>query len=181
MGSRLPMEITDANPAAMIALWDALCEDALIANLPYKVETNERGQLLMSPTSTPHSVWQAELAYNLRVAVEQAGLGGKVMTESAVLTTRGIRVPDVAWISEGAWSTRTDEKLLLVAPTVCFEVMSPSNSMDEMTDKTALYLASGALEVWILDTAGNMSFFDANGPRASSGVIPGYPVAMPKS
>ena len=177
MGSRLPIEVSSADPAAMIALWEALCDDPLIADLPYKVETNERGQLLMSPTSTPHSVWQAELAYNLRVAVDKAGLGGKVMTESAVLTKRGIRVPDVAWMSDDAWRARTDDKLLLVAPTVCIEVMSPSNSTDEMADKTALYLACGAAEVWIFDTSGAMSFFDADGPRSRSGVIPGYPAA----
>ena len=57
-----------------MALWDARCEDPSIANLPSKVETNERGQLLMSPTSTPHSVWQAEVAYLLRRAVEAGGL-----------------------------------------------------------------------------------------------------------
>ena len=56
-----------------MALWDARCEDPSIANLPSKVETNERGQLLMSPTSTPHSVWQAEVAYLLRRAVEAGG------------------------------------------------------------------------------------------------------------
>ena len=55
MGSRLPIEVTSPTPEAMTALWEALCDDPMITDLPYKVETNQRGQLLMSPTSTPHS------------------------------------------------------------------------------------------------------------------------------
>jgi hypothetical protein len=74
MGSRLPIEVTSPTPEAMTALWEALCDDPMITDLPYKVETNQRGQLLMSPTSTPHSVWQGEFAYLLRVAVEAAAL-----------------------------------------------------------------------------------------------------------
>ena len=175
MGSRLPIEVSNANPEAMMVLWDALCDDELIADLPYKVETNERGQLLMSPAGTPHSVWQAAVAYNLRVAVEAAGLGGKVMTGGAVLTARGIRVPDVAWVSDDAWQRRTNKNILMVAPTICIEVMSPSNSRDEMADKTTRYLASGAQEVWILEESGAMSFFDSTGRRLHSGIIPAFP------
>jgi Uma2 family endonuclease len=180
MGSRLPLEGFSPTPEAMMALWDALCEDPSIANLPYKVETNERGQLLMSPTSTPHSVWQAEVAYLLRNAVEAGGLGGKVMTESAVLTERGIRVPDVAWISPDAWHARSNQNLLMLAPTICIEVMSPSNSVDEMAEKTAIYLASGAQEVWILAETGAMSFHDVSGEQPRSRIVPQFPAVIAK-
>lgn len=124
MGSRLPLEVVNPTPEAMMALGDTLCEDPSIANLPYKVATNERGQLLMSPSSTPHSVWRAEVAYLLRNAIEAAGSGGKVMTESAVLTGRRIRVPDVAWISPDGWHAGSNHNLLMVAPSICIEVMS---------------------------------------------------------
>jgi Uma2 family endonuclease len=134
----------------------------------------------MSPTSTPHSVWQAEVAYLLRNAVEAAGLGGKVMTESAVLTERGIRVPDVAWVSPDAWNARSNHNLLMVAPTICIEVMSPSNSVDEMAEKTAIYLASGAHEVWILAETGAMSFHDVSGEHPHSRIIPDFPAVIAK-
>ena len=162
----------------MEALWSALCDDAQLADMPYKVETNERGQLLMSPASTPHSVWQAKVTHKLYSAVEAAGLGGKVMTESAVLTSQGVKVPDVAWISEQAWLGRTSQSLLMVAPTICIEVMSPSNSQAEMTDKAALYFTHGAREVWILDGSGQMRFYDAQGARADSAILPDFPADL---
>ncbi len=176
MGSRLPIEISNATPAAMTALWEALCDDPMLADLPYKVETNERGQLQMSPTSTPHSRWQAEITFKLRSIVDASGLGGQVLTECAVLTAQGIKVPDVAWLSDESWNSRTNPSLLMVAPTICIEIMSPSNTAAEMTDKTALYMASGAREVWILDLAGQMRFYQAAGEVPTSAIVPAFPV-----
>ena len=178
MGSRLPLEIVNATPAAMEVLWAALCDDPQLADLPYKVETNERGQLLMSPASTPHSVLQAEVTFQLRLAVEATALGGKVLTEGAVLTSQGIKVPDVAWVSEEAWLGRASQDLLTVAPTICVEVMSPSNSQAEMADKAALYFAHGAREVWILEETGRVLFYDACGSIARSAIVPDFPSAL---
>ena len=178
MGSRLPKEIANANPAAMSALWEALCEDALIAELPYKVETNERGQLLMSPASTSHSRWQAKVTYRLSAAIEVAGLGGEVLTECAVVTPQGVKVPDVAWISDASWNARANRNLLTAAPDICVEVMSPSNSAEEMEAKTALYLSCGAREVWIIDEAGQPLFYDEKGPRAASAILPDFPLGL---
>jgi len=175
MGSRLPIEITSATPAAMATLWEALCVDPQLADLPYKVETNERGQLLMSPAGTSHSRWQARVTRTLGSKVDAAGLGGEVLTECAVLTAQGIKVPDVAWISAEAWSSRTNQSLLMVAPEICIEVMSPSNTAAEMADKAALYFASGASEVWILDVSGQMRFFQSQGALAASKIVPGFP------
>ena len=162
----------------MEALWAALCADPQFADLPYKVETNERGQLLLSPASTLHSVWQAKVTHKLYSAVEGAGLGGEVMTQSAMLTSQGVKVPDVAWISEEAWQGRSSQSLLMVAPTICVEVMSPSNSQAEMMDKSALYFTHGAHEVWILDGTGQMRFYDSQGARAGSAILPDFPADL---
>ena len=178
MGSRLPFEILNPTPAAMEALWSALCDDRQLADLPYKVETNERGQLFMSPAGTPRSRWQARLAIRLGGAIEAAGLGGEILIGCAVLTAQGIKVPDVAWVSEEAWLTRANQSLLLVAPTICVEVMSPSNSQAEMTDKAALYFAHGAREVWILEETGRVLFYDACGSIARSAIVPDFPSAL---
>jgi len=174
MGSRLPIEVVEPTPEAMTALWEALCEDPLIADLPYKVETNERGQLLMSPTSTPHSLWQAFTTRELFAATDAAGIAGKVLTEAAVLTPQGIKVPDVAWISDAAWQARSNQALLMLAPDICVEVLSPSNSLEEMRLKTILYLACGAREVWLLAPSGQMRFFDARGEQSRSLILPGF-------
>ena len=178
MGSRLPLEIVNATPEAMEALWAALCDDPQLADLPYKVETNERGQLFMSPAGTPHSRWQARAAIKLGAAIEAAGLGGEVLIECAVLTAQGVKVPDVAWVSEEAWLSRSSQSLLMVAPTICIEVMSPSNTQAEMMDKSALYFKHGAREVWILDGTGQMRFYDSQGARAGSAILPDFPADL---
>ncbi len=178
MGSRLPIEITSATPAAMATLWEALCVDPQLADLPYKVETNERGQLLMSPAGTSHSRWQARVTRTLGSIVDAAGLGGEVLTECAVLTALGIKVPDVAWISDPSWSGRTNQSLLMVAPEICIDVMSPSNTAAEMADKAALYSASGASEVWILDASGRMQFFQSQGALVASNIMPSFPIVL---
>ena len=178
MGSRLPIEISSATPAAMTMLWEALCVDPQLADLPYKVETNERGQLLMRPAGTSHSRWQARATRTLGSMVDAAGLGGEVLTECAVLTAQGIKVPDLAWISDQSWSGRTNQNLLMAAPEICIEVMSPSNTAAEMADKAALYFASGASEVWILDASGRMRFLQSQGVRTASNIIPSFPAVL---
>ena len=178
MGSRLPIEIASATPAVMAMLWEALCVAPQLADLPYKVETNERGQLLMSPAGTSHSRWQARVTRALGSMVDAAGVGGAVLTECAVLTALGIKVPDVAWISDQSWGSRTNQSLLMVAPEICIEVMSLSNTAAEMAEKAALYFASGASEVWILDASGRMQFFQSPSMCAASSIIPDFPVVL---
>ena len=48
---------------------------------------------------------------------------------------------------------------LLFSPELCVEILSPSNTKSEIEEKKALYLEGGALEVWICDRRGKMSFF----------------------
>ena len=45
-----------------------------------------------------------------------------------------------------------------VAPEICVEVVSPSNSSAEIAEKIGLYLNQGALEVWICDQNGALTF-----------------------
>jgi hypothetical protein len=68
----------------------------------------------------------------------------------------------------------------MLAPTICIEVMSPSNSVDEMAEKTAIYLASGAQEVWILAETGAMSFHDVSGEQPRSRIVPQFPAVIAK-
>lgn len=48
------------------------------------------------------------------------------------------------------------------------EIVSPSNSVDEMREKTEAYLAAGAREVWVMSEEGTVRFFEAEGERDSS-------------
>ena len=62
------------------------------------------------------------------------------------------------------------------APEICIEVMSPSNSWQEMQDKIPLYFEVGAQEVWIVDVEGKISFFAiGNEQLPHSNLIPDAP------
>ena len=75
--------------------WQDVLADKSLRDLPYKIELNEYGHIEMSPTSFTHSYLQGTLAFLLRTQ-----LSGKVFTEFAVITDKGVKVPDVAWSSD---------------------------------------------------------------------------------
>lgn len=159
----------------MIALWRSLCDDPLIAALPYKVETNERGQLLTSPAHNPHSFRQGRISAALLRLTDRLGARGMVVPECAVMTAGGIKAPDVAWVTPEDQVRSTSNAVMTAAPSICIEVMSPSNSEAEMAEKIALYLGAGAREVWLCDEQGGVRFFHATGEAAASALFPDFP------
>jgi Uma2 family endonuclease len=77
-----------------------------------------------------------------------------VLVECSVQTSDGVRVADVAWISNArlkkiGWVTPFPQ-----APEPCVEIMSPSNSWAEMHVKAGHYLEAGAEEVWVVTLDG---------------------------
>ena len=176
MGPPLSLHVLrDASPEALIALWQSLCGDPAIAALPYKVETNERGQLLMSPAHNPHSFLQARISAALLRLTDKLGAAGMVVPECAVMTAGGIKAPDAAWVTPDDQTRSTSAAVMTAAPSICIEVMSPSNSAAEMDEKTALYLGAGAREVWICDEQGGVRFFHGSGEAAASALFPDFP------
>ena len=141
--------------------WTQLCNDALLNSFPGKVELNGYGVIEMSPASTRHARVQAAVTAQLSVQLTQGG----VFTECPVLTSDGIRVPDVAWASADFFARHGDATPLPQAPEICVEVRSPSNTDEEMAYKTHLFLEAGAVEVWILGEDGTRQVFDASGRR----------------
>ena len=65
-----------------------------------------------------------------------------------------MRVPDVVWVSPELMEQHRNEKEFRVAPDLCVEVSSPTNTRIEMEEKAAAYLAAGAKEVWIVGEDG---------------------------
>jgi hypothetical protein len=41
--------------------WQEVCEHPSLQNLPFKIELNERGQILMSPDKVYHSAFQGRI------------------------------------------------------------------------------------------------------------------------
>ena len=42
-------------------LWQEVCENASLKNLPFKIELNAQGQLLMTPVKVNHSIIQGKM------------------------------------------------------------------------------------------------------------------------
>jgi Uma2 family endonuclease len=63
------------------------------------------------------------------------------------------------------------------APELCIEIVSPSNSKEEMTNKVQLYLQAGAAEVWIVWENGIVDYYDKTGKLEFSGY--GVSLKMP--
>jgi Uma2 family endonuclease len=55
---------------------------------------------------------------------------------------------DVAWISKERWDAIDD--YLFGAPELVIEVLSPSNTLDEIIDKRTLCLENGSREFWVV-------------------------------
>jgi Uma2 family endonuclease len=150
--------------------WSEVLADKTLQDLPFKIETNEYGQVVMSPANTLHAYFQATLTHYLKQT-----LGGQVLTECPIDTPKGVKVPDVGWCTDEFLAAHISETPLEAAPTICVEVRSPSNSPKALLEKTELYLAAGAEEVWLVNSEGEVSYYDASGqitksPRA--GLVP---------
>jgi len=147
----------------LAARYRGLCDDRRFANLPGKIELDVWGRLLMSPASAYHGHIQARLCQELAI------LGGQAFVEASVLTATGVLVADVAWASAEFMRAHGFETPYTQAPELCIEVVSPSNSVKELGEKTEAYLAAGADEVWIVyPQSKRCEFHGKQGPIASS-------------
>lgn len=159
--------------AARVGLtWEEVCADPNLDDLPYKIETNEWGQIVMSPTRLKHGAFQFEIGQILSRLVQERG---KIITEAAVKTSKGTKVADVAWFSPERWEQVKDEFDASVAPEICVEVLSPRNSNEEIEQKMRLYFDAGAQEVWICNEEGRMYFFSTETALEGSALVPGFP------
>ena len=123
----------------------------------------------MSPASNRHGMLQGLLIKVLGNLRED----GLAFPESPIYTSKGVKVPDVVWVSREFLATQGSDTPYRKAPEICIEVLSPSNFPAEMAEKRELYFARGAQEVWLCDERGSLSFFDCTGPLPESRLFPG--------
>lgn len=151
--------------------WQEVCEHPSLKDLPFKIELDELGKIIMSPVKINHSILQGEIEFILRSLLK----GGKTLPECAIKTRKGTKVADVAWASLDVLSKIKDETEASIAPEICVEVISSSNTKKEMTEKRQLYFEAGAMEVWMCNENGDMSFFNAKQPLTRSVLVPEFP------
>ena len=149
--------------------WSEVVSDPALKDLPYKIETNEFGQIVMSPHKRIHAIWQGEIEWRLRQCLPQ----GRTAPEFAIDTRLGTKTPDVGWSSRDRESELLADQSL--APEICIEVLSGSNTDRELAAKRTLYFEAGALEVWQCEENGTLRFHTPEGERAHSALAPEFP------
>jgi Uma2 family endonuclease len=154
--------------------WDEIAGGPLLSRLPYKVETNHRGQIVLSPHKNRHTFLQKAIQKKLDGLLT----GGEAFQELAIATGGGTKQADVVWASDerlGEMKETGDPTTL--APEICVEVMSESNDWEEMAAKADLYREAGAEEVWVVDEEGEVRFF-AGEEIEESEIASGFPSSV---
>ena len=142
--------------------WAQLQADPELARLPYRIETDRLGRILMSPPPAPaHGRKQSRIA----ALLEQRLPEGHAVTECPGSTADGVKAVDVAWLASERREEIDTAVCLQRAPEVCVEILSPSNTAPEIQEKVALYFEAGASEVWICDQNGALQFHFPTPPQ----------------
>ena len=139
--------------------WAEVIENPFLKDLPFKIELNEWGKILMSPASNNHGMKQ----FDIGTKINRSKRSGQVIIECSIQTPKGTKVADIAWASDEFITNYGDITPYEVAPEICVEVISPSNSKGEMQEKIELYLNQGAIEVWLCDLEGEITYYNKSG------------------
>jgi len=158
----------------LVEQWMALCADPRFQDLPYKVELTGSGKVLMSPASNDHGFLQVIVSNLLGKFCE----GGMSAVEFAIETDDGIRAPDVVWCSDAWLREHRSPTVASTSPEICVELMSPSNSEEEMKAKRILYFARGCKEFILVGEDGRVRFFGTQGEMDASKQAAGFPALV---
>lgn len=145
--------------------WSEVVDNPYFENLPFKIELNRYGKVEMTPASNKHG----RLQFHIGTLLERKLKKGEALIECSIQTTEGVKVADVAWCSKAFIKQYGYETPYSHAPEICIEIVSPSNSKEEMINKAQLYLHTGAEEVWIVWESGTVDYYGKMGKLALSG------------
>ena len=157
--------------------WEQVCADKSLTDLPYKIELNQWGQIVMSPADYQHSSFQGEIIRWLNQLLPH----GRSISECAMETVEKTKVADAVWLSPERQQQVRGHASCPIAPEICVEILSPSNPMAEMLGsaekpgKRELYFKAGALEFWHCDEKGRMRFIIPEGETPKSAFCPEFP------
>jgi len=151
--------------------WQEVCENENLKNLPFKIELNSQGTVLMTPVKVNHSILQGKIIGHLYQNIT----GGEALAECAIKTKQGTKVADVAWASYSLLKKIENEVECSIAPEICIEVLSFSNTKQEINEKKITYFEQGAVECWLCDSFGNISFFVKEGKIEHSKIAKNFP------
>jgi Uma2 family endonuclease len=162
-----------------LARWAELCADPLWVDAEGKIETDRYGQVIMNPPADPaHGGLQADLT----LLLSRFAPAGRIIVECPISTTEGVKVPDLVWASKKRLASIGGKSAFTAAPEICIEVLSASNTRNEIEEKRRLYFAAGAAEVWLCERDGRLRFFLKTAPARvarQSALCPKMPGKIP--
>ena len=156
--------------------WEEICADPKFRDMPFKIETNRQGQIIMSPTRSRHGFYQGEVTGLLRDLLPEGALGGDLSLQ----TDDGVKVPDVTWASyEYCERHAAEEVVYQEAPEIVVEILSESNTRAEMREKARLFFDRGSKEFWVVERDGRVRFFTGVDEEVSrSPLCPAFPLQI---
>jgi Uma2 family endonuclease len=148
-----------------LARWAKLCADPFWSDVDGKIETDRYGQIIINPPAEPtHGGRQAELT----LLLARFAPAGKIIVECPISTGEGVKVPDLVWVSKNRLASIRGKSAFTAAPEICIEVLSASNTRNEIEEKRRLYFEAGASEVWLCERDGRLRFFLQKAPTRAA-------------
>lgn len=126
------------------------------ANDSLRIERNPAGELIvMTPAGGKTSNREGYLFRELDLWAEQDGRGIAFNSNGGFSLPDGsVRAPDAAWLSLEKWNRLSPEqqsKYPPFCPEFVIELRSPSDSLSDLEQKMADWLANGAQLAWLID------------------------------
>ncbi|MEM6798039.1 MAG: Uma2 family endonuclease [Planctomycetota bacterium] len=152
-----------------------------------------RGELrVMSLAGYEHGSIADEIAFQLNLVVRQNALGKISVGEAGFLIARDpdtFRAPDVAFVrADRVAAVGITPKYFPEAPALAVEVVSPSESREQVDAESRLWIESGCEAVWVLRpndetvtdyrSLDNIRVLTAEQNLEGGGVVPGFSVKV---
>ena len=151
--------------------WQEACAHPALQNLPFKIELNRDGEVIMNAVQVNHALY----AWEIMRLLERFLPEGKCPPEFPVMTSDNVKSPDVAWISVKRLKDVQGMPASTIAPEICVEIKSPSNTWKKLHEKAQLYFEKEAKEVWFCNEEGKMTFHRATKQLETSELVTDFP------
>jgi hypothetical protein len=157
--------------------WTEILADPLLAKIPNRIESDRHGRVVMLPLP---DVLHARQLGSIAARLSETAANGTPLTICPVSTADGVKAIDVAWLANAARNELDENtEVLTKAPEICIEVVGRFDTLSEISERRALYFDAGAIEVWICNLDGSMSFFSGvHHQIPTSSLCPAFPDAI---
>ena len=158
-----------------------------MANPPDCMEWVDGKLVEKTGVTIKHSQIQARLVLYWGNYKHESGQGGDVYTELPCRTLKQARRPDVSYLTAELLAQFGNAAVLPQSPPLIGEIVSPTDSAEELFAKAQEYLESGCEEVWLVFpesrrilvlTQSQTLAFQAGGVVSTQLVLRGFSVAV---